>query len=55
MFVMVYALVLFQWRAERIRRRDSGPYDDRVGPTILVVVLISAVMLNFGLKIASDV
>ncbi|KAJ2083669.1 hypothetical protein H4R24_000627 [Coemansia sp. RSA 988] len=52
MFVMVYALMLFQWRAERIRRREAGPYDDRIGPTILVVVLISAVVLNFYLKIA---
>ncbi|KAJ2159704.1 hypothetical protein GGF46_002829 [Coemansia sp. RSA 552] len=50
MFVMVYALLLFQWRAERIRNREAGPYDDRVGPTILVVVLISAVVLNFYLK-----
>ncbi|KAJ2455845.1 hypothetical protein EV183_000461 [Coemansia sp. RSA 2336] len=53
MMVMVYALMLFQWRAERIRRRESGPYDDRIGPTILVVVLISAVVLNFYLKIIS--
>ncbi|KAJ2706687.1 hypothetical protein H4R19_004989, partial [Coemansia spiralis] len=54
MLVMVYALTLFQWRAERIRRRDAGPYDDRVGPTILVVVLISAVVLNFALKITVE-
>ncbi|KAJ2498680.1 hypothetical protein GGH96_004111 [Coemansia sp. RSA 1972] len=54
MFVMIYALMLFQWRAERIRRRESGPYDDRVGPTILVVVLISAVVLNFYLKIIAS-
>ncbi|KAJ2846851.1 hypothetical protein IWW36_004149 [Coemansia brasiliensis] len=53
MLVMVYALMLFQWRAERIRRRESGPYDDRIGPTVLVVVLISAVVLNFYLKIIS--
>ncbi|KAJ1742943.1 hypothetical protein LPJ78_002217 [Coemansia sp. RSA 989] len=53
MMVMIYALMLFQWRAERIRRRESGPYDDRIGPTILVVVLISAVVLNFYLKIIS--
>ncbi|KAJ2637781.1 vacuolar transporter chaperone [Coemansia sp. RSA 1287] len=54
MFVMIYALMLFQWRADRIRRRESGPYDDRVGPTILVVVLISAVVLNFYLKIVAS-
>ncbi|KAJ2897905.1 hypothetical protein GGI21_002401 [Coemansia aciculifera] len=53
MFVMVYALVLFQWRAERIRQRDAGPYDDRRGPTVLVVVLIAAVVLNFYLKVST--
>ncbi|KAJ2542000.1 hypothetical protein EV175_006095, partial [Coemansia sp. RSA 1933] len=53
MFVMVYALMLFQWRAERIRRREAGPYDDRVGPTVLVIVLISAVVLNFYLKLSA--
>ncbi|KAJ1813906.1 hypothetical protein LPJ75_002989, partial [Coemansia sp. RSA 2598] len=50
MFVMVYALMLFQWRAERIRQRDAGPYDDRRGPTVLVVVLISAILINFYLR-----
>ncbi|KAJ2083670.1 hypothetical protein H4R24_000628 [Coemansia sp. RSA 988] len=50
MFVMVYALMLFQWRAERIRRRDAGPYDDRRGPVVLVVVLISAILVNFYLR-----
>ncbi|KAJ1990338.1 GTPase regulator Nrf1 [Coemansia spiralis] len=50
MFVMVYALMLFQWRAERIRQRDAGPYDDRRGPTVLVVVLICAILINFYLR-----
>ncbi|ORX68719.1 hypothetical protein DL89DRAFT_275262 [Linderina pennispora] len=50
MIVMVYALMLFQWRAERIRQRDSGPYDDRKGPTVLVAVLICAILVNFYLR-----
>ncbi|KAJ1946577.1 GTPase regulator Nrf1 [Linderina macrospora] len=50
MCVMVYALMLFQWRAERIRQRDSGPYDDRKGPTVLVAVLICAILVNFYLR-----
>ncbi|KAJ2343386.1 GTPase regulator Nrf1 [Coemansia sp. RSA 2618] len=50
MFVMIYALMLFHWRAERIRRRDAGPYDDRRGPIVLVVVLISAILVNFYLR-----
>ncbi|KAI8867786.1 hypothetical protein GQ42DRAFT_103385, partial [Ramicandelaber brevisporus] len=51
MCVMVYALLLFQWRAERIRRREAGPYDDRVGPTILVVILAVGVIANVYLKL----
>ncbi|KAJ1678890.1 hypothetical protein EV182_003149 [Spiromyces aspiralis] len=54
MVIMVYALVLYQRRAERIRQRDPRPYDDRKGPTFLVIILISAVMLNFYLNFTKD-
>ncbi|KAL2915485.1 hypothetical protein HK105_204886 [Polyrhizophydium stewartii] len=47
---MLYALFLFQWRAHKIRTRDAGPYDDRVGPTVLVVILFLATITNFYLK-----
>jgi len=50
MGVMVYALVLYQWRAEMIRRREAGPYDERGGPVVLVVVLFGAIIVNFYLK-----
>jgi len=29
MAIMIYALVTFHWRANSIRKRGSGPYDDR--------------------------
>ena len=29
---------------------DPGPYDDRVGPTVLVIALFCAVIVNFYLK-----
>lgn len=32
MGIMVYALITYHWRASAIRRRDTGPYDDRLGP-----------------------
>jgi len=48
--IMVYALWLFHWRAERIRQKDPGPYDDRNGPVVLVVVILAAVAVNFWLK-----
>ncbi|ORY05427.1 SPX-domain-containing protein [Basidiobolus meristosporus CBS 931.73] len=54
MGVMIYSLVLYQWRAEQIRQRRAGPYDDRFGPVILVVVLFFAVCINFYLKFTSN-
>lgn len=29
--IMLYALVTYHWRAQAIRNRGSGPYDDRLG------------------------
>lgn len=49
-----YALHLFAWRAEKIRNRDPGPYDDGKGPIMLigmfVVALIFSVIFKFPMK-----
>ncbi|RUS20757.1 polyphosphate synthetase protein [Endogone sp. FLAS-F59071] len=45
--VLGYALYTFHWRAERIRKREPGPYDDQYGPTVLCVILLVAVIINF--------
>lgn len=50
MGVMVYALVTFHWRANAIRKRGSGNYDDRIGPTGLCIALLIAVITNFILR-----
>ncbi len=42
-----YALYLYQWRARKIRQRDPGPYDDLFGPTMLVIVFLAAMSINF--------
>lgn len=34
--IMLYALVTYHWRAQAIRNRGSGPYDDRLGMYIRV-------------------
>ncbi|PVU86029.1 hypothetical protein BB560_006828 [Smittium megazygosporum] len=47
---MLYALSLFHWRADRISYESAGPYDDKVGPTFLVIALFIAVSLNFYFK-----
>jgi hypothetical protein len=35
---------------DKISRRDAGPYDDRVGPTVLVIALFLCVITNFWLR-----
>ena len=47
MGVMLYSLYTFLWRANKIRKREAAPYDDRIGPTVLCIVLILAVSFNF--------
>lgn len=47
---MGYALITYHWRAAAIRRRGSGPYDDRFGPTMLCFFLLAAVVVNFVLR-----
>ena len=39
---VVYALITFHWRMTRIRARVDAHFDDRVGPTVLAVVLMLA-------------
>ena len=61
---MIYALVTYHWRANSIRKRGTGPYDDRFGPTMLCVFLLGitpsldnadlgAVIVNFALRLSS--
>jgi len=47
LFFAVYAICMFHWRANKIRARDGRPYDDRFGPTVLVVALIGSLLFNF--------
>lgn len=42
----IYALYLYQWRAAKIRQKDPGPYDDRVGPMVVVAVFLAAMTIN---------
>jgi len=49
---MVYALVTYHWRANAIRKRGTGPYDDRFGPTMLCVFLLG---ISFACAFNADV
>lgn len=51
---LLYALRTYHWRAKSIRVRGQAGFDDRVGPTILALLLLAAVIVNFGLRIAAS-
>ncbi|KIO25021.1 hypothetical protein M407DRAFT_95319 [Tulasnella calospora MUT 4182] len=48
--IMMYALFVYHWRASAIRKRGTGPYDDRLGPTLLCIALFIAIITNFILR-----
>lgn len=52
MLTMVYALITYHWRAKSIRMRGQAGFDDRFGPTLLAIVLLMAVVVNFVLRIS---
>ena len=53
MATMIYALVTYHWRAKSIRQRGQGGFDDRFGPTVLALMLLAAVVVNFVLRITA--
>lgn len=51
---LLYALRTYHWRAKLIRVRGQAGFDDRIGPTILALLLLVAVIANFALRIAES-
>lgn len=52
MLTMIYALFTYHWRAKSIRVRGQAGFDDRFGPTVLAIILLLAVVVNFVLRIS---
>lgn len=48
---IIYAVSIFSARAEYIRRRESGPYDERKGPLVLSIILVFALVANFAIHL----
>ncbi|KAF8505706.1 vacuolar transporter chaperone 1 [Russula emetica] len=48
--IMSYALYTYHWRAQSIRKGGRGPYDDRLGPTLLCTALLVSIIVNFILR-----
>jgi uncharacterized membrane protein YidH (DUF202 family) len=47
----VYSLWTYLKRARMIRLKHPGPYDDRVGPVVLAVLLGLSILVNFCVKL----
>lgn len=45
-----YALWMYIKRANMIRRKEPGPYEDKFGPTVLASLLGLAILVNFCVK-----
>ena len=51
LMIVMYAVHTFLWRAERIKLRVPGRWDDPVGPMVLAVSLATVLGINFFLKL----
>ena len=51
LFYCIYALYTFLWRADRIKTRIPGRWDDNVGPILLGGALALVLATNFAIKI----
>ena len=47
----LYGLYIFMRRAAMIRRRDPGPYEQKVGPIVLATLLALTIITNFIIKV----
>eukprot|EP01031_Cornospumella_fuschlensis_P026689 gene26689-32250_t len=46
-----YSLYMYIHRAGMIRRKDPGPYEEKLGPIVLASLLALSVLVNFAVKI----
>jgi len=46
-----YSMYQYARRAAMIRRKDPGPYEDTVGPTVLAIMLMISILAQFAIKI----
>ena len=51
---LLYSMVLYLWRVDKIRQRRAVRYHDRYGPTILCLGLLAAVAVNFVFRVRED-
>lgn len=50
---IIYAMYQYTKRAAMIRRREPGPYEDIIGPTVLGIMLMLSIVAQFSIKLYS--
>jgi uncharacterized membrane protein YidH (DUF202 family) len=50
---ILYSMYQYGRRANMIRHRHPGPYEDTVGPVVLAVMLMVSILAQFSLKLYS--
>jgi uncharacterized membrane protein YidH (DUF202 family) len=48
---IVYSMYQYARRANMIRHRHPGPYEDTTGPTVLAIMLMLSILAQFSLKL----
>ncbi|KAI9769041.1 MAG: vacuolar transporter chaperone [Geoglossum umbratile] len=51
---LLYCMILYLWRVNKIKKRRAVRYHDKYGPTLLCVGLLAAVTVNFVFRIRQD-
>lgn len=46
-----YALMSYIRRSNMIRRKEPGPYEDKLGPVVLSLLLAVSIVVNFSIKL----
>jgi uncharacterized membrane protein YidH (DUF202 family) len=46
-----YSLYMYMNRASLIRRKEAGPYEDKIGPIFLASMLALSISVNFLVKL----
>jgi uncharacterized membrane protein YidH (DUF202 family) len=52
--IIIYALCKFMRRTEMLRRKIPGPYEDEVGPAVVVAVLTVAIVASFIVSFVAE-
>lgn len=48
---LLYSMILYLWRVDKIRKRRAVTYHDKYGPTILCIGLLGSVAISFGFRL----